>query len=78
MNDSKQAQSDDEIEAEVLATRDDPALWELLPPVPPPSSPRPESAIREKQRNGVPLMPRRPEGHTPQSMEAVNKLRDEK
>lgn len=78
MNDSKQTQSDDEIEAEVLATRDDSALWEVLPSVPPSSSPRPESAIREMQRNGVPLMPQRPEGHAPPSLETVNKLRDEK
>lgn len=78
MNDSKQTQSDGELEAKVLATRDDPALRQLLPFVPPSSSPRPESAIRAEQRNGVPLMPRRPEGHTPPSMETVNKLRDEK
>lgn len=28
-------------------------------------------------RNGVPLMPRRPEGSTPLTMEIVNRLRDE-
>jgi len=78
MGNGEKRQSDNEIEAKVLATRDDPALWEFLPTVTPSSSPRPESAIREEQRNGVPLMPRRAEGHTPPSMETVNKLRDEK
>lgn len=40
--------TDDEIEAEVLATRDDPSAWEVLPLVPPSGSPRPEWAMREK------------------------------
>lgn len=40
--------TDDEIEAEFLATRDDPSAWEVLPLVPPSRSPRPEWATREK------------------------------
>jgi hypothetical protein len=48
MKDREQAQSDDEIEAEVLAKLGDPEAWEPLPPVPPATSPRPEWAIRAK------------------------------
>jgi len=40
--------SDDEIEAEVLATRDDPAAWELVAVVPPATSPRPAWMLRRK------------------------------
>lgn len=40
--------SDDEIEAEVLATRDDPAAWELVAVVPPSASPRPAWMLRRK------------------------------
>ena len=40
--------TDDQIEAEVLATRNDPSAWELLPPVPPSSSPRPAWMLRRK------------------------------
>lgn len=40
--------TDDQIEADILAKRDDPAAWEALPLVPPASSRRPDWAIREK------------------------------
>jgi hypothetical protein len=40
--------TDDQIEAEVLATRGDPSAWELLPPVPPSNSPRPAWMLRRK------------------------------
>jgi hypothetical protein len=40
--------NDDQIEAEVLATRDDPSAWELLTPVPPATSPRPAWMLRRK------------------------------
>lgn len=40
--------TDDQIEAETLATRSDPSAWEVLPPVPPSSSPRPGWMLRSK------------------------------
>lgn len=39
--------SDAEVEAEVLATPDDPSAWEVMPLLPP-SGPRPEWVMREK------------------------------
>jgi hypothetical protein len=40
--------TDDEIEVEVLATRDDPSAWEALPVVPSAASQRPQWAVRER------------------------------
>jgi hypothetical protein len=41
MKDRKQKQTDDEIEAEVLAKLGDASAWDVLPSAPPSSSPRP-------------------------------------
>lgn len=46
MTKRNQKQIDDQIESETLATRQDPSAWEVLPPVPPSRSPRPEWAMR--------------------------------
>ncbi len=48
MKNRKLKQSDDEIEAEVLRTRDDPSAWEVLPPVPPSNAPLPDWAVQAK------------------------------
>jgi hypothetical protein len=48
MTSRKQRSTDDQIEAEVLATRDDPSAWEALPFVPASSSPRPGWMMRRK------------------------------
>ncbi|MDP9194044.1 MAG: hypothetical protein M3P06_20300 [Acidobacteriota bacterium] len=48
MKNRKQKQHDDEIEAEVLDRLRVASAWEVLPSVPPSSSPRPEWALREK------------------------------
>jgi hypothetical protein len=40
--------TDDQVEAEVLAKRGDPAAWEILPFVPASSSPRPSWMLRRK------------------------------
>jgi hypothetical protein len=44
MKDRKQKQTDDEIEAEVLAKLGDASAWDVLPSVPASSSPRPDWA----------------------------------
>lgn len=49
MKEEKQKQTDDEIEAEVLGKLRDASSWEVLPSVPPSSSPRPDWALREKR-----------------------------
>jgi hypothetical protein len=48
MKSRKQTMADDQIEAEVLATRGDPAAWESLAFVPPSTSPRPVWMRRHK------------------------------
>jgi hypothetical protein len=48
MKSRKRKASDDQIEAEVLATLDDPSAWEVLPLVPASSSPRPAWMLRNK------------------------------
>jgi hypothetical protein len=51
MKNRKQQKSDDEIEADVLKTRDDPAAWEVLPPVPPSHSPRPDWVVALERKH---------------------------
>jgi hypothetical protein len=48
MKSRKKKASDDQIEAEVLATLDDPSAWEALPFIPASSSPRPAWMLRNK------------------------------
>ncbi len=48
MKPRKARASDEQIEAEVLAKRDDPTAWEALPFVPASSSPRPAWMLRKK------------------------------
>ena len=48
MKSHKQTLTDDQIEAEVLATRGDPSAWESLAFVPPSTSPRPAWMMRHK------------------------------
>jgi hypothetical protein len=45
MKNRKRQQSDDEIEADVLNKLNDPAAWEVLPPVPPSHAPRPDWVV---------------------------------
>jgi hypothetical protein len=47
----KKKQTDDEIEAEVLATRIDPSRWDPLPAVPPSRSPRPDWMLRKRNHS---------------------------
>lgn len=48
MKSRKQTLTDDQIEAEVLRTREDPSAWEPLPFVPASKSPRPAWMLRNK------------------------------
>lgn len=48
MKSRKKKATDDEIEADVLATRDDPTVWEAMPFVPPSRSPRPSWMLRNR------------------------------
>jgi len=48
MKSHKLNRTDDQIEAEVLAKRDDPSAWEKLPFVPPSGSLRPDWMLRNK------------------------------
>jgi hypothetical protein len=53
MQSRKARASDDQIEAEVLATLDDPFAWEELPFVPASSSPRPAWMLKRKRPAGT-------------------------